>query len=174
VFWQVVLRVEQSAKAILGWSLWRRWHQAWARWHHYERRARAEPLLPQVAAVVPQAVIARQYQRRGRAKPPPARAVVAPPAGVAAPEETDVVWRRLEALLPPAERLGRPYKYERRLVLEALVYLMHNDCGWQQLPARFPPWPTVAAQLRQWRKQGIWEQIWAGLEQPHASDKLQL
>jgi transposase len=85
-----------------------------------------------------------------------------------------MVWSRLAALLPPAERVGRPYKYERRLVLEALVYLMHSDCGWQQLPARFPPWPTVYAQLRQWRKQGIWEQIWTGLDKPQPLDKLQL
>ena len=173
MFWQVVVRVEQSVEAILGWSWWRRWHQAWARWHHYQRRARAEGLLPQPAAVAPRAVVARQDQRRGRAKPPP-RAVVALPAGVSAQAETEVVWSRLEPLLPPAQRLGRPYTYERRLVLEALVYLMHNDCGWQQLPARFPPWPTVYVQLRQWRKQGIWEQIWVGLDQSHPPDELQL
>jgi len=171
----LVVRVEQSVAAILGWSWWRRWHQARARWYHYQRRACAEGLLPQPAAVAPRTVVARQYQRRGRAKAQqPPRAVVAPPAGVSAQDETEVVWRRLEPLLPPAERLGRPYKYERRLVLEALIYLMHNDCGWQQLPARFPPWSTVSAQLRQWRKQGIWEQIWAGLDQPHPPDELQL
>ena len=162
------MRVEQSVEALLGWSCWRRWHQARARWHHYQRRARAEPLPLHT-------VVARQQQRRRHAKPlSPPRTVVALPAGVSAPEETDVVWRRLEALLPPAERVGRPYKYERRLVLEALVYLMHSDCGWQHLPARFPPWPTVYAQLRQWRKTGIWEKIWAGIDQPHPTSELQL
>jgi hypothetical protein len=174
LFWQVVVRVEQSVEAILDWSWWRRWHQAWARWHHYQRRAHAELLLPQPAEIAPRTVVARQYQRRGRTKPPPPRAVVAPSAGVSVQDETEMVWSRLEPLLPPAERLGRPYKYERRLVLEALVYLMHRDCGWQQLPARFPPWPTVSAQLRQWRKTGIWKQIWAGLDQPRPPGELQL
>jgi hypothetical protein len=134
----LVVRCEQSVEAILGWSWWRRWHQAWARWYHYQRRARAERLLPQVAEVVLRTVVARPYQRRGRAKAQQLRrAVVALPAGVCAQEEMEVVWSRLETVLPPAERLGRPYKYERRLVLEALIYLMHSDCGWQQLPARF-------------------------------------
>ena len=150
-----MVRVEQRVEALLGWSWWRRWHQAWARHHQYQRRARAEPLPHPRAGVAP-------------------LVAVAPPAAVAAQDETDVVWRRLEALLPPAERVGRPYTYERRLVLEALVYLMHTDCGWQHLPARFPPWPTVSAQLRHWRKTGIWEHIWAGLDQPHPPDELQL
>ena len=155
--------MEQRVEAILHWSWWRRRHQAWARWYHYQRRAGAEALLPQAAAVAPRAEVQ-----------PSLRAKVAPRGAVSVQEETAVVWRRLEPVLPPAERRGRPYTYERRLVLEALIYLMHTNCGWQHLPARFPPWPTVAAQLRQWRKTGIWDQVWAEFDQPHPLGELQL
>ena len=80
---------------------------------------------------------------------------------------TVLAWQRLEGLLPPRDRVGRPYAYARRVVLEAIVYVMQTDCGWRNLPSSFPPWKTVYAQLRQWRKMGIWDKIWSGLEQPH-------
>jgi putative transposase len=86
----------------------------------------------------------------------------------------DVVWRRLEPLLPEAQRVGRPYDYSRRLVLEAIVYVMQTECGWRALPSSFPPWQTVYAQLAQWRKKGIWDKIWSGFDKPHSTEQLQL
>jgi len=148
LFWQLVLVVERSARAILRWSWWRRWHQAWARYYHYRRRSGAgEEQHPPVA---PAPAVARQL------------------------DVTEVVWSRLEPLLPRMRRVGHPYDYPRRLVLEAIVYVMQTDCGWQHLPSHFPPWQTVYSQLTQWRKNGIWAKIWAGLDTPHPTDELQL
>jgi transposase len=59
-------------------------------------------------------------------------------------------------------------------VLEAIMYVMQTNCGWQHLPAAFPPWKTVYAQYTQWRKKGIWDSIWAGLDKPLPADELQL
>jgi transposase len=145
----LVLVVERGAAALLRWSSWRRWHQAWARYHHYRRREGAAP-----------------------ARHPSAEAVQHAPVRQIA--VTDVVWRRLEALLPPTHRVGHPYDYSRRLILDAIVHVMQTDCGWRNLPSRFPPWQTVYTQLTQWRKTGIWAKIWAGLDQPHPTDELQL
>jgi transposase len=86
----------------------------------------------------------------------------------------EVVWSRLEPLLPPVQRVGRPYDHDRRLVLEAIVDVMQRDCGWRNLPAHFPPWQTVYAQLSRWQQSGIWEKIWSGLEQPHLTSQIQL
>jgi hypothetical protein len=122
---------------MLHWSRWRRWHQAWARYYHYRRRQGHAPPAPQQGATTP------------------------------APMLIDVVWRRLEPLLPPPHRTGRPWAHGRRLVLEAIVYVMQTDCAWRALPSRFPPWQTVYAQFSQWRLRGIWETLWAGLEQPY-------
>jgi putative transposase of IS4/5 family DUF4096 len=143
------LVVERSAEAILRWSSWRRWHQAWARYYHYRRRAQAEE---------------RQH-------PPQTEAQQAEEAQM---DVTDVVWRRLEPLLPSADRVGRPYDHSRRLVLEAIVHVMQTDCGWRALPSNFPPWQTVYTQLSQWRKTGIWDKIWSGLKQPLPTEELQL
>ncbi len=140
--------VERSAAAILAWSWWRRWHQAWARYYHYRRRTGAGP--GQLATTTTQTEASR-------------------PTSV-----TEVVWRRLEPLLPPAQRVGHPFDHDRRLVFDAIVYVMQTDCGWRNLPSHFPPWQTVYTQLTQWRKTGIWDKIWAGLDQPHPTTELQL
>jgi hypothetical protein len=133
------LVVERSAEAVLRWSWWRRWHQAWARYYHYRRRARAAP----------------------ECQPPAAEQ-----AATVQMDAIEVVWSRLEPLLPAARRVGHPYDHSRRLVLEAIVYVMQTDCGWQHLPSQFPPWQTVYSQLSQWRKRGIWDKIWSKVEQP--------
>src|SRR6185436_14313922 len=99
------------------WSGWRRWHQAWARYYHYRRRTGADEQQP-VPAAAPAQTAVRQ------------------------PDAIEVVWSRLEPLLPPERRAGHPYDHSRRLVLEAIVYVMQTDCGWQHLPSRFPPWKT--------------------------------
>jgi len=148
LFWQLVLVVERSARAILGWSNWRRWHQAWARYYHYRARVGRGP---------------------GQLTSQTTQIEADQPATV-----TEVVWRRLEPLLAPAQRVGHPYDHSRRLVLEAIVHVMQTDCGWRNVPSRFPPWQTVYTQLVQWRKTGIWEKIWSGLDQPRPRDEIQL
>jgi hypothetical protein len=148
LFWQLVLAVERSAELLLQWSSWRRWHQAGARWYHYRKRAAGE--VESVAALV-------EKQEQEQQVP-----------------ETQELWRRLESLLPTGKRSGRPYSHERLVVLEAIVHVMQTDCGWQALPSRFPRWKTVYAQYRQWRKQGIWEKIWAKSSQRFSTDELQL
>lgn len=76
------------------------------------------------------------------------------------------VWSRLLPLLSAAKRVGRPFGYQRRVIFEAIVYVLQTDCGWRNLPTHFPPWQTVYDQYAQWRKQGIWETIWAGFAVP--------
>lgn len=151
------MTVERSAEKVLGWSCWRRWHQAWARFYHYRHQERklSEPALQQV---------------QGASEPPLVELQPAEPP----PDEVEIVWKRLEPLLPPQKRTGRPYGHPRRLVLEAIVYVMRTNCGWGNLPSQFPPWQTVYSQFTQWRKTGIWDIIWEGLEQPKPLPSLQL
>jgi hypothetical protein len=138
LFWQLVAVGERSATRILHWSWWRQWHQAWARYYHYR-------------------------QRQGQASPAHQQAETTHP-----PALLDVVWRRLAPLLPPTQRTGRPFAHDRRRVWEAIVYAMHSDGAWRTLPSGFPPGQTVYVQFSQWRRMGMWETIWAGLEQPYA------
>jgi transposase len=54
---------------------------------------------------------------------------------------TDAQWRLLEPLLPPAGNTGgkggRNEKYSRRLVLDAIFYLVSDGIAWRALPWEF-------------------------------------
>lgn len=78
----------------------------------------------------------------------------------------EVLWSRLQKQIPPRRRSGRQPVYDRRTMLEAIIYVLQTDCGWKELPDRFPPWKTVHEQFVAWRKAGIWDRIWEGLAPP--------
>jgi len=54
---------------------------------------------------------------------------------------------------------GRPCKWERWQILNALFYVTRTACQWRRLPKDFPPWQTVYGYFRRWTRQGLWEQI---------------
>lgn len=67
---------------------------------------------------------------------------------------SDAEWALLGALLPPPMACGRPRKWPPRLVADAVFYLLRTGCAWRMLPREFPPWPTVFAHFRRWRRDG--------------------
>src|SRR5512132_3343364 len=56
---------------------------------------------------------------------------------------TDPQWALVSPHIPPAKAGGRPRTTDMRAVLDAILYLLRTGCQWRQLPAGFPPWPTV-------------------------------
>ena len=60
---------------------------------------------------------------------------------------------------------GRPRKYERRRVVDAMLYVVKTGCQWRQLPSNFPPWKTVHEQFRTWRDSGVWERVGTALRE---------
>jgi hypothetical protein len=154
LLWDLVLRGERQATQILHWSGWRRWHQAWAAWHHTRRRTAAPP------------AVGERSPPSGTTWAANAAGATIPPAPADAAETVARVWARLQPLLPSSPRSGRRIVHNRRHILEAIVYVMQTDCGWNKLPSRFPPWKTVHNQYIAWRKTGIWDRIWAGITPP--------
>jgi transposase len=67
---------------------------------------------------------------------------------------SDAEWTALEPLLPPRAETGRPLKWPRRLMAEAIFYLVRSGCAWRMLPTSVPPWQTVVAHFRHWRLDG--------------------
>lgn len=76
---------------------------------------------------------------------------------------TDAQWAILEPLLPPpgnsTGRGGRPEKHCRRVVLDAIFYVVRGGIAWRQLPAEFPPATTVWAIFARWVRAGVWQRI---------------
>lgn len=122
----------------LGWSLWRRAHQAVAARCHAARHA------------------------RGRDHPSPAaRPAPAPPM----PAELTVgEWDAVRALLPPQRPpVGRP-RHDHRTVLGGIVWVVRTRASWRDMPAEFGKWETAYRRYRLWRDTGLWQLIAAALD----------
>jgi putative transposase len=72
---------------------------------------------------------------------------------------TDREWELIQHLVPPAKVGGRPEKYPKREILNALWYLARSGCAWRLLPHDFPPWPVVYHYFRVWRDDGTWQHM---------------
>ncbi|SRR6266508_32595 len=76
---------------------------------------------------------------------------------------TDQQWARIEHLLPQPKLRGRPLKYSRRDVLNAMFYITKGGCSWRLLPHEFPSWRIVYWYFGLWRDDGTLERINAAL-----------
>ena len=56
---------------------------------------------------------------------------------------TDAEWRLLEPLLPPPQPGGRPVKYPRREIVNAILYILRTGAAWRLLPHDLPPYRIV-------------------------------
>jgi len=123
----------------LGWSRWRRAHQAVAARCHAARRAVRD------AARAP-----------ARAAPPPAPAE----AGL-----TDAEWHRVAPLLPPQKPAkGRP-RHDHRTVLGGILWVVRSGASWRAMPKEYGNWETAYRRYRLWRDTGLWQRILAVLAQ---------
>lgn len=76
---------------------------------------------------------------------------------------TDVEWEIVRRLLPGQGKLGRPPRYERRVIVNAIFYITRSGCPWRDLPHDFPHGRLVYYYFAKWQQQGVWEQINAAL-----------
>ena len=72
---------------------------------------------------------------------------------------TDAQWRLLEPLVPAVKAGGRPAKYERREIINALLYVTKNGCTWRNLHHDLPPWSLVHSYFWHWKQNGTWQSI---------------
>lgn len=72
---------------------------------------------------------------------------------------SDAEWARLEPFVPAVKPGGRPARYPRREIVNAIFYILRGGSSWRMLPHDFPPWDTVYGYFRRWCKAGIWQQL---------------
>jgi hypothetical protein len=115
----------------LGWSRWRRAHQAVARRCHVARRTHTLMTLPPLCAT----------------------------AQTTTGELTDAEWERIRPVLPPQRSpVGRPSR-DHRTVLSGILWVLRTPAPWREMPARFGKWNTAFVRYRLWRRQGLWQRI---------------
>jgi putative transposase len=69
---------------------------------------------------------------------------------------SDREWALIHHLVPAAKLGGRPEKYPKREILDAIFYILRGGCAWRLLPHDFPPWQIVYQYFWRWRKDGTW------------------
>ena len=68
---------------------------------------------------------------------------------------TDEQWAEIEPLFVGM----RNRKWEKRELVNAVLYLVDNGCKWRSLPHDFPNWKTVYSFFRRAKKSGLWDNI---------------
>ena len=68
---------------------------------------------------------------------------------------TDKQWETIEPLFKGM----RTYKWSKRELTNAVLYLVDSGCKWRQLPHDFPPYSTVHSFYRRARLSGLWDTI---------------
>ena len=71
-------------------------------------------------------------------------------------------WTLIAEFFPAYSR-GRPCKWERWQIVNAILYVTRTACQWRMLPKDLPPWQTVYGYFRRWTQQGLWERLNAAL-----------
>jgi transposase len=78
-------------------------------------------------------------------------------------DTTDTEWRLLAPLIPVGGTRpgigGRPVRYPRRDVVDAIRYLTRTGCQWDALPVDFPPAPLVKHYFTTWTRDGTLTRI---------------
>lgn len=78
------------------------------------------------------------------------------------PELTEEQWDVINDLFVERPTGGRP-RIALRPCLEGILWMLRAGCRWQDLPHRFPSYPTCWRRLNEWVDAGIFQQAWARL-----------
>lgn len=76
---------------------------------------------------------------------------------------TDEQWELVRRYIPASQSNhttgGRPPKYTRREIMNAIRYVVRTGCQWRLLPHDFPHWKTVYHYFTVWHADGLFERI---------------
>ena len=76
-----------------------------------------------------------------------------------ASDTTAKEWMTLRPLLPKRSHIGRPSKWDVRIIVDAILYMLATGCQWRALPKDFPPFTTVQHYFYNWRDAKVWQRI---------------
>jgi transposase len=74
----------------------------------------------------------------------------------------DAEWELVAPFVLPkltSGKTGRPLEYERREIVNALMYQLRTGCSWRLIPHDFPAWDSVYGYFRRWKRDGTLERL---------------
>jgi hypothetical protein len=124
----------------LGWSAWRRAHQAVAKRCKKASRAAKRALGGE-----------RSLEEDGTRL----HATALSPEGGAL---TDEEWKMVKPLIPHRPPAGRPYN-DHRTILGGILWVARTGSSWREMPQEYGNWETAYRRYELWMKQGLWQRI---------------
>jgi transposase len=87
---------------------------------------------------------------------------------------SDIVWQKIEALLPGKKSDRGVTARNNRLFLEAVLWRVRAGLPWRDLPAEFGHWNSVFTRFRRWARAKVFDRIFkdAALDRGDVSAKL--
>ena len=82
---------------------------------------------------------------------------------------SDVEWLLVESMVPAGKPGGRPCKYDKREILNGILYQIGSGCSWRKMPQDLPPWKIVHHYYRTWSDDGLLGEILKALESGSAN-----
>ena len=72
-------------------------------------------------------------------------------------------WRRIKYLLPSKKGdLGR-HGEDKRLFVNAVLWVLRSGARWSDLPERYGNWKTVHKRFTRWAENGVWERVFESM-----------
>lgn len=68
---------------------------------------------------------------------------------------TDAQWEQIKEYFPA----GNKSKYDKRELVNAVLYLVKTGCQWRNLPKDFPNWKAVSMFYYRAQKKEVWDKI---------------
>ena len=68
---------------------------------------------------------------------------------------TDAQWEIIKDYFPA----GNKSKYEKREMVNAVLYLVKTECQWRNLPKDFPNLKAVSMFYYRAQKKGVWDEV---------------
>ncbi len=70
----------------------------------------------------------------------------------------------LAPLLPAQPVRGGRWR-DHRQVINAICWVKRTGSPWRDLPERYGPWQSVYTRFRRWTRAGVWDGIFAAVQQ---------
>jgi transposase len=77
---------------------------------------------------------------------------------------TDAQWAVLRPLPPVGRKPGRPPKWTKRQLIDAIRWRTRIGAPWREIPERYGPWQNAYSLFRTWSRDGTWAAILTGLQ----------
>jgi transposase len=71
---------------------------------------------------------------------------------------TDEQWELIRDVFPPPARTGRPPR-DRRVVVDAILWIVRTGAPWRDLPEELGPWQTAWDLFNKWNSDGTLDEI---------------